>query len=273
MKRIATDDGLFHDGNPWTGELGTPVVASWLNGVQEELLAVVEDAGLVPSGLNNAQMLEALRALAPAGQVAHFARTSPPAGWLKCNGAAVSRTTYARLFAAIGTTFGAGDGSTTFNLPDARGEFLRGLDDGRGVDAGRALGSAQAGGNAAHTHAGSSEAAGGHSHGGSTGSVAGHNHGGWTGGGGEHAHTYDTAPPATSPDAQGAADGASWLDLTQYSARWTSTVGNHQHSIATDGGHAHVISSDGNHSHAVTIGSSGAEARPRNLALLVCIKH
>ena len=78
------------------------------------------------------------------GEVAFFARSTPPSGWLKANGAAVSRTTYAALFAAIGTTFGAGDGSTTFNLPDLRGEFLRGVDDGRGVDIGRGLGSYQA---------------------------------------------------------------------------------------------------------------------------------
>ncbi|MBN6081274.1 phage tail protein [Aggregatibacter actinomycetemcomitans] len=77
------------------------------------------------------------------GEVAFFARTTPPSGWLKANGAAVSRTTYAALFAAIGTTFGAGDGRTTFNLPDLRGEFLRGLDDGRNVDGGRRLGSSQ----------------------------------------------------------------------------------------------------------------------------------
>lgn len=77
------------------------------------------------------------------GEVAFFARTTPPSGWLKANGAAVSRTTYAALFAAIGTTFGAGDGRTTFNLPDLRGEFLRGLDDGRNIDRGRRLGTAQ----------------------------------------------------------------------------------------------------------------------------------
>lgn len=82
--------------------------------------------------------------LAPPGQVGAFARATAPTGWLKANGAAVSRTTYNALFAAIGTVFGVGDGSTTFNLPDLRGEFIRGLDDGRGVDAGRALGSAQA---------------------------------------------------------------------------------------------------------------------------------
>lgn len=78
-----------------------------------------------------------------AGFVAYFGATTAPAGWIKANGAAISRTTYADLFAAIGTTFGAGDGSTTFNLPDLRGEFLRGFDDGRGVDSGRVFGSAQ----------------------------------------------------------------------------------------------------------------------------------
>jgi len=81
--------------------------------------------------------------LAESGAVAYFAKASAPTGWLKANGAAVSRTTYAALFAAIGTAFGVGDGSTTFNLPDLRGEFLRAWDDGRGVDAARAFGSAQ----------------------------------------------------------------------------------------------------------------------------------
>jgi microcystin-dependent protein len=79
----------------------------------------------------------------PSGAVMAFARNTAPTGWLKANGAAISRTTYANLFSAIGTTFGAGDGSTTFNLPDLRGEFIRGWDDGRGADSGRAFGSAQ----------------------------------------------------------------------------------------------------------------------------------
>ena len=70
--------------------------------------------------------------------------TTPPAGWLKADGAAISRTTYAALFAAIGTTYGIGNGTSTFNLPDLRGEFLRCTDDGKGVDAGRVLGSSQA---------------------------------------------------------------------------------------------------------------------------------
>jgi hypothetical protein len=77
------------------------------------------------------------------GMVATFAMNTPPAGWIKADGAAISRSTYAALFTAIGTTFGVGDGSTTFNVPDLRGEFIRGWDDSRGIDSGRAFGSAQ----------------------------------------------------------------------------------------------------------------------------------
>ena len=88
----------------------------------------------------------------PAGAVIYVAMSTAPVGWLKANGAAISRTTYAALYAAIGTTYGAGDGSTTFNVPDLRGEFLRGLDDGRGVDSGRGIGTAQADEFKSHTH-------------------------------------------------------------------------------------------------------------------------
>ena len=93
-----------------------------------------------------------LLGMVPSGTVLYFAGQSAPAGWLKANGAAVSRTAYAALFAAIGTTYGAGDGRSTFNLPDLRGEFLRGWDDGRGVDTGRVLGSAQADEFKSHQH-------------------------------------------------------------------------------------------------------------------------
>ena len=77
------------------------------------------------------------------GQVAAFARPTPPQGWLICNGQAIRRDQYPLLFEAIGTTWGAGDGATTFNLPDLRGEFIRGWDQGRGVDNGRPFGSWQ----------------------------------------------------------------------------------------------------------------------------------
>lgn len=74
------------------------------------------------------------------GEVRIFAGTSAPSLWLFCFGQAVSRTTYAALFAAIGTTYGAGDGSTTFNLPDLRGRVIAGQDDMGGTSANRLTG-------------------------------------------------------------------------------------------------------------------------------------
>ncbi len=70
----------------------------------------------------------------PPGTVVAYAGPVVPSGWLFCDGSAVSRTTYAALYAAIGTSSGSGDGATTFNLPDYRGRFLRGVDADAGVD-------------------------------------------------------------------------------------------------------------------------------------------
>lgn len=76
----------------------------------------------------------------PAGCIMPYAGATAPDGWLLCHGQAVSRTAYADLFAAIGTAHGAGDGSTTFNLPDLRGRIVAGRDDMGGADAGRLAG-------------------------------------------------------------------------------------------------------------------------------------
>ena len=91
----------------------------------------------------------------PAGSVTCFAHSSVPSGWLECNGANVSRSTYATLFAAIGTTWGTGDGSSTFGLPDCRGEWVRGWDNSRGVDSGRSIATTQSDQNKSHTHSAS----------------------------------------------------------------------------------------------------------------------
>lgn len=88
----------------------------------------------------------------PPGSVMAFAGAVAPTGFFLCQGQAVSRADYADLYAVIGDTYGPGDGSTTFNLPDLRGEFIRGFDDGKGVDAGRVLGSAQGDELGSHTH-------------------------------------------------------------------------------------------------------------------------
>ena len=91
----------------------------------------------------------------PAGSVTCFAHSSVPSGWLECNGANVRRSTYATLFAAIGTTWGTGDGSSTFGLPDCRGEWVRGWDNSRGVDSGRSIATTQSDQNKSHTHSAS----------------------------------------------------------------------------------------------------------------------
>ncbi len=121
----------------WRDTSVTPSVLRIRNAANTAWVSLVSDLGLDPL---------------PAGSVIYFAANAAPGGFLKANGAAVSRSTYATLFAAIGTTFGAGNGSTTFNLPDLRGEFIRGWDDGRGIDAARAFGSAQSQDIQSHTH-------------------------------------------------------------------------------------------------------------------------
>jgi len=88
----------------------------------------------------------------PAGSVFTFATSTVPSGYLECNGAAVSRSTYASLFSSISTTWGTGDGSSTFNLPDLRGQFVRGWDNSAGVDSGRSFASSQTDQNKQHTH-------------------------------------------------------------------------------------------------------------------------
>jgi microcystin-dependent protein len=86
----------------------------------------------------------------PPGTLIFHCANSAPSGFLKANGASLNTTTYAALFAAIGYTFG-GSGSS-FTLPDMRGEFPRGWDDGRGIDSGRAFGAAQAQAIQSHGH-------------------------------------------------------------------------------------------------------------------------
>ena len=87
----------------------------------------------------------------PTGSVFCMAVATVPSGYLECNGQSVSRTTYAALFAVIGTQYGSASGST-FKVPELRGEFIRGFDNGRGADSGRSIGSHQSNDNAQHTH-------------------------------------------------------------------------------------------------------------------------
>lgn len=159
----AAPGALFTEGDPNVGTPATVVTDDWLNAVQEEIANVIEGAGAALSKPSNEQLLLAVKALAdaalPVGSVVpgYFVTDKP--GFLYCNGRLVSRSAYPRLWSHVNggglvvseaawstgghTMFGAGDGSTTFRLPELRAEGLRFADDGRGVDAGRTLGSHQ----------------------------------------------------------------------------------------------------------------------------------
>ena len=228
------------------------------------------------------------------GDVKTVAAEEPPFGWLKCNGDVVSRTQYAALFEVIGTRFGAGNGSTTFGLPDLRGEFVRGWDDGHGIDPGRELGSAQEGQNASHAHEASTAAAGGHNHDASVAAAGGHGHGASISGAGGHTHGGGTTVDGSHSHAIAVGnttsfDGHAGGGYGVIGTGHTNPEGSHSHSITTDAApdhthgisiaatadHVHTasISSVADHTHGVTVSASGGnEIRPRNIALLYVIK-
>lgn len=107
---------------------------------------------------NQATQIAALQAeVVPVGTVIAYSAETPPAGYLECDGTAISRADYARLFAVIGTAFGQGDGSSTFHLPDFRGQFLRGWSHGspHGFDPDRGARSWLYPGGASGNHVGS----------------------------------------------------------------------------------------------------------------------
>lgn len=162
----------------------------------------------------------------PAGVVQPFAGSDAPPGWLLCAGQAVSRTTYAALFAAIGTIYGAGDGSTTFNLPDMRGRVPGGKDDMGGTAANRLTtagsgvnGAALGAAGGAETHTLTSEQIPGHTHTASTNTVADHTHDGIVTGTGSIANVATTgASQAGSPNNAGS----------------TGAAGSHSHTVTVN---------------------------------------
>ncbi len=155
----APSTGYATNGDPATAIQATVPGEYWYHMVTEELRHLVVSAGLTPAHATLTQVYDAVAAMIAAGSISvpvgglvPFAGGTVHNGFLKCNGAGISRTTYAALFAEIGIIYGAGNGSTTFNLPDLRGEFLRGWDDARGVDPGRPLGGFQGDDFKSHTH-------------------------------------------------------------------------------------------------------------------------
>ena len=206
------------------------------------LPGTIVNGGFLKTDTNGFLTFETIAGV-PVGSIFCRAFSVVPAGYLECNGAAVSRTTYSALFALIGVYYGNGNGSTTFNLPDLRGEFVRGFDNGRGVDSGRSIGTLQTADNRSHSH--------GYTNTGITVSGANHNH---------NIRGFSLQPSIanvgiTLGSGQGYQigyrpdDGVLTGDAVKFSGTQTMTgnVG-------------------------IAISADGSEARPRNIALMYIIK-
>lgn len=224
----------------------------------------------------------------PTGAIFAFPASTPPTGYLSCNGQAVSRTTYANLFTLLGTSYGAGDGSTTFNLPNYNGQFLRGWDNGQGVDldaasridrgdgtSGDVVGTKQTNQTLAHNHIVNPPDTN-------------------TNSAGAHIHSVD--PPETTSTTNGNHDHTTNTQLghdtsagpdnwVQHADPHGGNWGQHIGSTSTSGNHSHTLNisafasaSSGNHNHNIDISqfnsgnNGGVETRPTNVYVLWCIK-
>ncbi|VWD45575.1 phage tail protein [Burkholderia lata] len=219
------------------------------------------------------------------GQIIFEPRTSVRAGFLKANGAPVKRADYPALWAyaqasgalvtedewskGLWGSFSSGDGSTTFRLPELRGEFIRCWDDARGVDTNRILGSWQDSANRSHGHLASAA------------EVGDHAHSAWTDGQGQHGHGVNDPGHA-----HGVRMGRVGVVATSYGQGWGPYNWDRQDMHGTEGagtgiwlseagnhGHNVGIGGSGRHSHAITVNLDGAnESRSRNVALLALIR-
>ncbi|SDF72941.1 Phage Tail Collar Domain [Onishia taeanensis] len=270
----ANDAKNFRDETQEISESGLPPKA----GNAKKVLRVADDEqGYELDGL--------LRFLLPAGAVMSFPSTKAPAGWLKLNGAELSRTAYADLWAfaqASGNLaetedgkdplqFGPGDGATKFTIPDRRGVFPRAWDDGRGIDPGRGIGESQGDQNKAHDHGGSvgSDS---HSHDGTTQAGGGHSHGGSIGSGGNHRHSITTYGDS---GADYRSRVSNYATLRHSGTGHTNYAGNHSHplTINATADHEHTFNtSTYTHDHTISL-DGGAEGRPINGPLLECIRY
>ena len=184
----------------------------------------------------------------PSGSVFCMAVATVPSGYLECNGAEISRTTYAALFAVIGTAYGTGNTTTTFNIPDLRGEFIRGLDLGRGVDSGRNIAIVQLSQNKSHNHPASTSI-----------SDPGHFHHSFrSGNAGERQYNSNLSSTNFPSSGTGAGNKNEAYNIVAQSS--SPNVGQTSN-VATGVNASTTTTNDG-----------GSEARPRNLAMMYIIK-
>src|SRR5262245_22370549 len=211
----------------------------------------------------------------PVGGVVYVPAGTPPQGFLRMNGTLLSRTTYAGLWgfaqasgnitasdaAWLEGRFSPGDGSTTFRIPDGRGNFIRAWDNSRGIDPSRALGTLQADDFQSHDHTASSQTGGSHTHTLNTDVVAASN--------GAHVHNvrgYREGDSTVGNVLQGMDDGDVNAPRTGPSAALSN--GAHVHDVQG------TLSTHTGHTHPITVNAKGGtETRPRNISLLACIKY
>ena len=219
---------------------------SLANGVNGDFLQVLSGSiqfnSTIPGGI-------------PTGTVVPYAANSAPSGWVICNGALYGRTALdpspqPNLFGVIGTTYGAGDGLTTFAVPDLRGMFVRGFDNGRGEDPLRVFGSTQTDLFKSHDHTAGAESAHTHAFSGTTGDRS-----------ASHTHAY----ARTNVGGAGTVGGNNTFNRGEYATTTDPESNGHTHNFSGTTGagtsHTHTISLQG-----------GAETRPKNVAMNYIIK-
>lgn len=208
------------------------------------------------------------------GMMAQFATTTTPTGWLKLNGQLVSRTTYANLFAfatAAGLVseaawssgasgcFSVGDGATTFRVPDLRGRFMRGLDEGAGIDAGRGIGVMQGSANLQHSHGVTDPQ---------------HGHSGGTAGAGGHSHSINDPThfhgSGVLPGSGVNYNGAGGNPAPVYGATAAAATGITVNAV---GDHSHAFVTANSYTGISIQNQGGTEARPTNSAYPIYVKY
>lgn len=194
--------------------------------------------------------------LAPVGSIMQFAGSSAPSGWLLCDGVAVGRNTYSALFAVIASTYGSGDGATTFNLPNLKGKVVVGLDASQTeFDT-----LAETGGSKTHTHTQgiTGSTATDHAHNGSIGIDALTNNS-YTGNEAGHYHNYNVASTSDSIGNHTHTGGNFYTnDAAANAGNKTVATGGNTYGVAASNSHTHTVNfgggtSAGGGAHTVTI--------------------
>lgn len=240
--------------------------------IKTMLAIVCSDRELLEMKLDDTQkqLNEALNGMV--ASIAPFSTPTPPEGWLECNGQIVNREEYSRLFEKIGITFGAGDSVTTFQLPDLRGQFVRGWDPSGEIDGERELGSLQSDQIQTHRHRDE-----GHTH-----VSQPHNHSVIVSVESAsyrlYSKTIDRGNSDSTVDILYYDDGKN--NNTDSSVWWipwlwgskTKRLLSHSHKASTEKVPTTINTANASIS-APTEATHGSETRPRNIALLYCIKY